>query len=75
MKRRYLEAIALVNVSDVARQTGRALRTLRTYMQGSRNVTVPAARELIAYLHSYAHRLTVAADRLEAAMMREEGND
>lgn len=71
-RRRYLEALRLVNMSDVARVSGRSLRSLQSYAGGQRRITPEAARELIQYLRTYVHKLTKAADKLEAALTEEE---
>ena len=75
LEKAYLKALGFLNVSAVARATGRAFRTLAAYRAGDRRVTAEAARELVAYLRSHADLLTKAADRLEAAVTREEGEN
>jgi hypothetical protein len=72
LERAYLAALRLVNVSDLARATGRAFRTLASYRAGERRVTPEAARELVTYLRSRADHFTRAADKLDAALAREE---
>ena len=75
LEKAYLRALGLLNVSEVARATGRAFRTLAAYRAGERRVTAEAARELVAYLQGRAKRLTAAADALAAALDRDEGED
>lgn len=70
----YLEALELVNVSEVARETGRALQTLQAYKYGRRRVTAEAAKELVAYLQARADTLTAAAEELAAALDQEEAD-
>ena len=74
MAARYLEALQLVNLSDLARETGRGYRTLTSYRSGERRVTAAAAHELLMYLVRRATALTAAATTLRAALA-EEGID
>ncbi len=74
LEREYREALRGLNYAEVARETGRALRTLHAYMNSSRRVTEPAAQELIAFLRSRSASFTAAADKVEAAL-EEEGQD
>lgn len=69
---RYQAALELVNVAELARQTGRAHRTVQSYQYGERQISPEAARELVEYLQHRAQALTVAADRLAAALPEEE---
>ena len=71
LRTRYLKALALVNLADAARETGRGYRTLHAYLRGERRVTHEAARELIRYIRARATQLTAAADALEAALNKE----
>ena len=71
---RYLGALSQLNVSEVARQTGRALRTLQSYQLRERRITEAAARELVAYLRERSGTFTAAADAIEAALAEEEAN-
>ncbi|MFG1691212.1 hypothetical protein ACGF5M_03475 [Gemmatimonadota bacterium] len=75
LKKRYLDALELLNLKDVERDTSRSYRTLQAYRRNERRVTEDAAEELVAYLRVRAGRLNTAADRLEAALPREEGRD
>ena len=68
-------ALNLLNMREVSAWTGRAYSTLMAYRSGDRRVTPDAARELIAYLHDHAESLTEAADKLEAALAKEEERD
>ena len=74
MEARYLEALELVNLSDLARETGRGYRTLTSYRSGERRVTAAAAHELLTYLDGRARAVTTAAETLRAALA-EEGID
>lgn len=75
LRGRYREALDLVNVSELARETGRALRTLQAYKYGERRVTDEAARELVDYLEARSRALAAAADSLAAAVSEEGGED
>jgi hypothetical protein len=68
----YKRALALLNLSDVSRETGRGYRTLKAYRGGDRRVTHDAARELVAYLRGRGRMLNEAADKVEAALAKEE---
>ena len=71
----YREALRGLNYAEVARETGRALRTLHAYMNSSRRVTEPAAQELVDFLRSRSATFIAAADRIEAALEKEEGEN
>ena len=73
LEQQYREALRGLNYAEVARETGRGLRTLHAYMNGYRRVTEPAARELIEYLRARSATFTSAANRVEAALKKEEG--
>ena len=73
LERRYREALKGLNYAEVSRETGRGLRTLHAYMNGYRRITEPAARELIDYLRAKSETFTTAANRVEAALKKEEG--
>lgn len=64
----YLEALELVNLSDLARATGRGYRTLTAYRKGEFNPSEAAMKETLQYLRARAEELTQAADELEAAL-------
>ena len=72
--RRALKA-ALALPKDVAAGIGKAYRTLRSYEEGSRNVTVASARALSRYLKGRARSMLKAADALDKAIGREEERD
>ena len=72
LERRYREALKGLNYAEVSRETGRGLRTLHAYMNGYRRITEPAARELIDYLRAKSETFTSAANRVEAALEKEE---
>ena len=72
LERQYREALRGLNYAEVARETGRGLRTLHAYMNGYRRITEPAARELIDYLRAKSETFTTAANRVEAALKEEE---
>ena len=73
LERRYRETLKVLNYAEVARETGRGLRTLHAYMNGDRRVTDPAVRELIEYLRARSATFTTAADQMEVALERKEG--
>ena len=72
LERQYVKALKGLNLGDVARETGRGLRTLQAYRSGYRRVTEPAARELVKYLRARSATFTTAANRVEAALKKEE---
>lgn len=69
---RYLEALELIPLAEIARGTGRAYTTLQAYKYGQRRVTTAAARELAGFLRQRAGRFQQAADALDAAVVEEE---
>ena len=73
LERQYREALRGLNLAQTARDTGRGLRTLHAYMNGDRRVTEAAAGELVDYLRSKSTSFTIAADKVEAALEKEEG--
>jgi len=75
LRKRYLEALSLENVAEVARVTGRGRRTFVAYRNGERRVTERAAKELIAYLRDNAHERLSAAEALEEALQGREERD
>ena len=64
----YLEALELVNLSHLSKESGRAYRTLQAYRMGDRRVTEQAAQELAGYLRERSQDFVHAADALEAAL-------
>ena len=74
LRARYLEALdaARATLGDVAQALGAGYRTLIAHKAGERTVTPEAARRLVAYLRTRARELEQAADRLEAAVEKEE---
>lgn len=70
---RYVEALDHVNLTELARATGRSRRALTAYRSGERRVTVEAARELVAYLANRADTFIAAANALAAVV--EEGTE
>jgi hypothetical protein len=71
----YLGALKLVNLSDLARATGRGYRTLTAYRKGEFNPSRGAMEEALGYLRTRAETLTAAADALEAALNKEERDE
>jgi len=71
---RYLEALELVSLAEIARGTSRSYPTLQAYKYGERRITEDAARELASFLRSRAAEFHEAADAIEAALA-EEGED
>ena len=70
----YRETLHSLNLAEVSRETGRALRTLHSYLRRERRITDPAVRELIEYLRAKSDTFTAAADRMEAALEKEGEN-
>lgn len=68
---RYLEALRLLNLSDLAQTTGRGYRTLMAYRSGERRITEAAAKELVEYLRERSERFSAAASALAAALEKE----
>ena len=68
---RYLEALRLLNLSDLAKATGRGYRTLMAYRKGDRRITEAAARELVQYLLDRSNEFMAVADALAAALEEE----
>jgi hypothetical protein len=67
--------LALASITDVARGIDRVRRTVHMYRAGHRRVTPEAARDLAAYLRERAKAFLAAADELERAARKEEGNE
>lgn len=67
----YLEALKLLNLKDLARKSGRGYRTLHAYLRKEFNPPESAMRELIEYVRDF----TTAAEDLEEALRRKEGED
>lgn len=74
-KERYLEALRLLNLSDLARETGRGYRTLKAYRSGERRITEAAATELVKYLRDQSKGFSAAADALAAALKEEDKDE
>ena len=71
---RYRDALDLLNLKEVSRETKRGWRTLMAYKRSERRVTDAAAQELIEYLQSQSSRFTAAADALAAVLEQEAGD-
>ena len=72
----YLRALERVNLSDLARESGRAYRTLQAYRRGEFQPPVEALKALSDHLHHQAHEFTDAARTLDhfiTAMRRHNG--
>ena len=69
--RKALEA-AIALPSDVAAGMGKAYRTLQSYRDGSRFVTVDSAKALSRYVRKRANQMLKAADALDRTITREE---
>lgn len=69
--RKALE-VAIATPSDVAVGMGKAYRTLHSYRDGTRQVTLGAARALSRYLRRHARAMLKAADALDAVITRQE---
>ncbi len=74
MTAKYLGALELIPMAEIARGTGRAYTTLQAYKYGQRRVTTAAAHELSGFLRQRAVRFQQAADALDAAVVEEEGD-
>ena len=72
---RYLEALRLLNLSDLARETGRGYRTLKAYRGGERRITEAAVTELVEYLRAKSSDFSAAADALAAALEKEKEDE
>ncbi len=75
MERAYLKALDMLNVSEVSRETGRAVRTLQAYQLGERRITEAAAGELVEYLQVRSKELAAAAAALAAALAKEANDE
>ncbi len=72
--RKALEA-AIALPSDVAAGMGKAYRTLQSYRDGSRSVTLDSAKALSRYVRKRANQMLKGADALDRAITREEARD
>jgi hypothetical protein len=77
LERRFLAAlkVAIAMPRDVAAGMGKAYRTLHSYRDGTRDVTLDAARRLSRFLRRRARALEKAADALDDIISKEEGQD
>ena len=75
--RAYLKALsaAIAGPTSVAKEMGIAYRTLRSHQEGSRSVSLKAARALSKYLRRQASTLLKEADALDSIITREEQRD
>ena len=73
----FLKALeaAIALPSDVAAGMGKAYRTLQSYRDGSRSVTLDSAKALSRYVRKRADQMFKAADTLERSITREEARD
>ncbi len=69
--RKGLEA-AISLPSDVSAGMGKAYRTLQSYRDGSRSVTIDSAKALSRYMRKRANQMLKAADALEQTITKEE---
>lgn len=67
--------MAIATPSDVAAGIGRAYRTLKSYRDADRAVTLDAARALSGYLRRKAKEMLNAADALDSAIKKEKDNE
>jgi hypothetical protein len=74
LTRRFLKALHLVPLTDIAEGTGRGYSTLQAYKYGQRRVTAAAARDLARYLREMADEFSRIADQLEEAADQEEAH-
>lgn len=77
LERRFRKAltVAIATPSDVAAGIGKAYRTLRSYQDGTRQVTLDSARALSRYLRRKAKAMVKAADALDTVISKQEGHD
>ena len=77
LERRFRKAlgVAIATPSEVAAGIGKAYRTLRSYQDGTRQVTLDSARALSQYLRRRAKAMLRAADALDAMITRQEERD
>ncbi len=70
----FLKALeaAIALPSDVAAGIGKAYRTMQSYRDGSRSVTLDSAKGLSHYVRKRANQMLKAADALERTITREE---
>ncbi|MFC1660904.1 hypothetical protein ACFL3S_05545 [Gemmatimonadota bacterium] len=68
---RYKEALDLLNLSELSRETGRALRTLQAYRREEWEPSEAAVTELIGFLRDKSRTWADVADKL-AALQEEE---
>ncbi len=64
--------VAIATPSDVAAGIGRAYRTLKSYRDADRAVTLDAAWSLSGYLRRKAKAMLKAADALDRTITKEE---
>ena len=64
--------VAIATPSEVAAGIGKAYRTLRSYQDGTRQVTLESARALSQYLRRKGKAMMKAADSLEAIITKQE---
>ncbi len=69
--RKALDA-AITLPSDVAAGMGKAYRTLQSYRDGSRSVTLDSAKALSRYVRKRANQMVKAADALDRTIIKEE---
>lgn len=74
LRARFLKALELLPLTEIADGIGRAYSTMQAYRRGERRVTPAVAQKLARYLRERAEEFHQVADRLEAAADREEDN-
>ena len=74
LERRFRKAlnVAITTPSEVAAAIGKAYRTLRSYQDGTRQVTLDSARAVSRYLRRTARAMLKTADALDRTITREE---
>ena len=74
LERRFLRAlqVAIATPSSVAAGIGKAYRTLRSYQDGTRQVTLDSAQALSRYLRKKAKAMLKTADALDRTITKEE---
>lgn len=77
LERRFPKAleVAIATPSDVAAGMGKAYRTLHSYRDGTRQVTLDSARALSRYLRRHARAMLKAADSLDVIITRQEARN
>lgn len=76
LERRFRKALKAAKAlpKDVAAGIGKSYRTLKSYEEGSRSVTLASARALSRYLRRRARAMLAAANALDRTINQEVKN-